>query len=89
MNFVWHNTLFPAITLRSLEEIISNDLTILELESPSNLIFHHIKLGKTLDDPILFVWGEESDKEHLHCEYVEFPKWVVSSNIKLIENKDY
>lgn len=89
MNFVWHNTTLSDITLRSLEEIISNDLTILEIENPADLIFHHIKLGKTFDDPILFVWGEDSDTKYLHCEYVEFPKWVVSSNIKLIENKDY
>lgn len=75
MKFVWYDTPLSAKTLRSLEEIIVADSTVSKLNNPSRLIAHHIKLGKTYYDPLLFVWGEENDPEYLHCSYVEQPQW--------------
>jgi len=72
----WHGDL-PK-NLSDIEERVIKDLETIHddlEEDPSALIFHHVFLSKNHDEPLVFVWGEEKDKEYYQCEYVENPNW--------------
>jgi hypothetical protein len=72
----WHGDL-PE-NLSDIEERVIKDLKTIHddlEEDPSALIFHHVFLSKNHDEPLVFVWGEEKDKEYYQCEYVENPNW--------------
>jgi len=72
----WHGDL-PE-NLEEIEEKVKEDLETIhdDLEGePSVLIFHHVFLSKNHNEPLVFVWGEEGDNEHYHCEYILDPKW--------------
>jgi hypothetical protein len=72
----WHGEM-PE-NLEEIEAKVKEDLVDIHdaLEGDSGeLIFHHVFLGKSHDDPLVFVWGEEGDNEYYHCEYDPHPKW--------------
>jgi hypothetical protein len=56
----------------------------MDVDHPSELIFHHVFLTKDLDGPCVFVWGEKGS-DAFHCEYVEKTEWKTLAEMEAEE----
>lgn len=72
MKLKWHNT--DQSKYAPLEDIVMEDLKRLDIDSPINLVFHHVFLSNDYRGPCVFVWGDK-DSDYFNCEYVENPQW--------------
>jgi hypothetical protein len=74
----WHGALPDNKNIDELELLVFQDIKKLfdNFDTPSNLVFHTVFVGKTMQDEIVSVWGELGDDTNIHCEYVENPEWV-------------
>lgn len=64
----WHD---EAPEINNIEQTVRDDCekNLKSLNKVSDLIFHHVFLGKSHFNDVINVWGEDDD-ETLHCEYV-------------------
>lgn len=83
----WHGDLPVNRNIDELELLIFQDIKKLfdNFDKPSNLVFHTVFVGKTMQDDIVSVWGEIGDDDNIHCEYVEKPEWV---SLKQLEQEE-
>lgn len=86
----WHGNLPSDKNIDKLEMEVMIDIkrNITRLSKPSNLTFHTVFVGKTLNDEIVAVWGEEGDDDYFHCEYVSNPEWVSLKDLEEMENNN-
>ncbi len=70
----WHGPIPPAHVVAQVErecaELLENGLT-----APHELIFHNVFLGKTLEGPSVFVFGDPKLPDEFQCEYTEETVW--------------
>lgn len=57
-------------TLRECEELLEQGLT-----APHELIMHTVFLGKTMEGPSVFVWGDSDYPDEFQCEYRDVTVW--------------
>lgn len=78
MNLVWNEDALPPTDRRiAIEEQVRNDIMHnLEdgLESPSDLVFHHVFLGEEMTDESVLVYGVEGS-DAFHCAYHAITQW--------------
>jgi hypothetical protein len=75
---VWHSKV-PDIA--DVEQQIREDCiqSLWGLDKVSELVFHHIFLGKDMEHDVVFAWGEE-DNEDLHCDFMPTVSWTNLKN---------
>ena len=78
MKLTWHNT--TETDAKSLEQLVATDLARLNVNHPSQIVFHHVFTSKDYSGPLVFVWGESND-DSFHCEYVLESDWKKSSEL--------
>ena len=73
VKIVWHS---PVPDIHNIEQLIREDCTqsLRGLGKVSDLIFHHVFLGKDMDTDVVCVWGEDGT-EDLQCEFRSSVTW--------------
>ena len=83
MHIIWHDT--DDSMARGLEETVLEDLRqTMDVDHPSDLMFHHVFLTRDLDGPCVFVWGEKGS-DAFHCEYIEKTEWKTLAEMEAEE----
>jgi hypothetical protein len=67
----------PPIDIEQIELEVRNDIerSLKGLKKPSDLKFHTVFLGETIDDQNISVWGVPNDDETFYCTWYETAEW--------------
>ena len=73
VTITWHD---EAPEIDNIEQLVREDCkkSLWGLNRVSDLVFHHVFLGKSYEEDVVNVWGQDEDEE-LHCEYVAELVW--------------